>query len=928
MFLKGTSVLAMIMLSIAGVGSFSIAGPTVTITSPTDGAGFTSSALNITGHSSGSYGYWNQSSQADFMKGSGNDLVIGADGTVSLDRTDYDDFNDNSIDAARWQTSNVAGVSVWEKNGALEFSGTSNTGALYGGEGVAISTAFASSKITAYLASLSGTGSGYITRIGFYQDDDNMAEFFIKHEGSQYIKTEIDVSKCEDGLWYFKYLGTLTAGPHSIGLEYINGSVTAFLDGVNIGNTTVALANARCRIETSARSNGDPVTAVWDDVVLGYPRMANYTSEVFDSESTDPVLTSVGWTAKTPAGTAVSFEVRSSQDGDMAGSTPWTAVANGGVSGLPAVRQYIQYRSQLSSSDGTQTPSFKDFSLKFHKPVSRVDVSIDNKATWLPANGTESWYILLVLPEGTTQIWVRAKDVAGASAVTSVRVSLDSTPPTGSIVINDNASFTVERLVKLGLNATDRSGVSSMMVGEEPTFAQAAWKDFAGNIDFTLSDGDGPKTVYVKYKDFHGLESNVYNATIILDTLPPVGGVIIEKGAEYTRNSTVTLELEASDPIGVRSMIVGTTAEFQDAHWAKYKTETTVDLAPGNGERAVYVKFRDSGGHESSVYSDTILLDQQPPAVTVVIEGGAAYTRNANVTATLTPSENFKVASMRAGVVDAANLSLLPWVAFQASINLTLPPGDGAKTVSACLQDMAGNIGAAGSATTILDTLAPATAVGALPAISTNATIPVSWSGSDQASGVQWYDVQYRTQNGTWTDWLAHTSLTSGVFKGADLETYSFRARAQDRAGNLEEFPADAGNAILVKLQEPVVTCISPQQDSTVSGIITVNGTCRVLAGGRNVTRVEVRVDNGTWQSVDGLLTWSTKLDSRKFADGKHTLQLRTFDGSHYSKTDEVAFTIKNARPKGSAGADGTLILLSALGICIIVTLWRKREIG
>ena len=926
MLAKRFSFLAVTMLLVSGVGFFTTAEPAVTITSPANGSEFTTNELNVTGKSLGSDGYWNQSSQADFVNGTGKDLAIGTDGTVCLNYTTYDNFDDNSIDTNKWQTSSLEGVSVSEKNGALHIDGTSQSSSVGGAEGMVFSKAYASTNISADLTGLSGSGNGYITRIGFYQDSGNLAELHIRHMGDPYASTDLSIFWFDQGSGSIQTFAHLGPGAHTVGVEYIDGTVSAFYDGVDIGSEPVVLSNYVCQIAACAISYGDTVSAVWDNVKIGYALSANYTSAVFDTGCTDPALESVNWTAATPSGTGVNVEVRSSAKKDMSSSTAWTAVGNGDGSSLPTVKRYIQYMAQLSSSDGFKTPALEYISVKFYKPVARVDVSIDNKMTWLAANGTADWYIVLALPEDSTQIWVKATDEVGMINVTSVRVVVDTTPPTGSIMINDNAPFTLVRDVGLGLNASDRYGVVSMMVSEDPDFTQASWEDFAENADLTLSSGDGPKTIYVKFKDSHGLESEVYNATIILDTLPPAGSVLIDGGATYTRNSTVVLAIEASDLNGVQSMMIGTTTDLQGAQWRDYESTATFPLAPGSGHRTVFIKFRDGGGHVSQVYSDDIMMDQQAPTVAVVIDGGAAYTRYTNATATLAAVEDYEVEGMQAGPVDSNGLTLLPWEAFRASINLTLPPNDGTKTVSARLQDAAGNIGAASSATIILDTTAPKTTVGALPASTTKAAIPVSWSASDSGSGVLSYDVQYKTRNGTWTDWLLRTSLTGAVFTGADLETYSFRARAQDMAGNLEEYPANVNNAVSVILPEPVVSCISPKQDAKVSGVIIVNGTCQIIAGGRNVTQVEIRVDNGTWQKTDGLLSWRTQVDTLSYPDGQHTIQVRTFDGKNYSKPVQVTFTVKNAKAKGASGADGALILLCALGAAVIMSVWKKRN--
>jgi len=89
----------------------------------------------------------------------------------------------------------------------------------------------------------------------------------------------------------------------------------------------------------------------------------------------------------------------------------------------------------------------------------------------------------------------------------------------------------------------------------------------------------------------------------------------------------------------------------------------------------------------------------------------------------------------------------------------------------------------------------PSSAVNALPAVTTDTTFPVSWSGSDARSGLRWYDIQFRDgARGEWVTWMAQTTLTSALFRGQPGHTYYFRCRAMDEVGNWEAYPAGDGD--------------------------------------------------------------------------------------------------------------------------------------
>jgi hypothetical protein len=84
------------------------------------------------------------------------------------------------------------------------------------------------------------------------------------------------------------------------------------------------------------------------------------------------------------------------------------------------------------------------------------------------------------------------------------------------------------------------------------------------------------------------------------------------------------------------------------------------------------------------------------------------------------------------------------------------------------------------------DEVAPAVRVNPLP----DYVVPdftVSWTGDDHdGSGIVSYDVQYRVDGGEWFDWLTDVPHESSEFTGGENgRMYEFRARGEDRAGNV-----------------------------------------------------------------------------------------------------------------------------------------------
>ncbi len=119
---------------------------------------------------------------------------------------------------------------------------------------------------------------------------------------------------------------------------------------------------------------------------------------------------------------------------------------------------------------------------------------------------------------------------------------------------------------------------------------------------------------------------------------------------------------------------------------------------------------------------------------------------------------------------------------------------DGIIFISAMVSDHAGNgslIWDPDWTILLFERTVPTSNIGAVPAQS-SFQFNVNWTGTDNWSGIDNYDIQVSTNNGAWTDWLTSTTATTALFIGSENNTYAFRSRARDRAGNVEVWPAVA----------------------------------------------------------------------------------------------------------------------------------------
>jgi hypothetical protein len=439
----------------------------------------------------------------------------------------------------------------------------------------------------------------------------------------------------------------------------------------------------------------------------------------------------------------------------------------------------------LSATDGTSGVNQMQFS--------------NNGTTWSTLEGystSKAWD--LTAGDGTKTVYVRFTDTAGnTSGSFTDTILLDTTAPSGTIIINGGAAYANSLSAILTLSASDAgSGVNQMQFSNDGS-TWSTLEGYSTSKTWNLIGGDGSKTVYVRYRDNAGNTSGNFTDSITLDMTPPTGSVIINAGADYTTSASVNLTLSANDTGSGLDVMRFSNDTATWSMWEAYGTNKVWTLSGSDGTKTVYVQFRDVIGNVSTNYTDTIVLDTTAPSGTIVINAGAAFTNSTSVNLTLSATDTGTGVSQMQFSNDGSSWS--GWESYATSKSWSIIGGDGSKVVYVQYRDAAGIASGSFTDSITLDTVLP-TSSASSPAQSVNLSFTVSWSGSDNASGIAGYDVQYRIgAGGTWTDWM-HTSAPSAVFGATSPvvvvrgETYYFRVRAYDGAGNVESYPGGDGD--------------------------------------------------------------------------------------------------------------------------------------
>jgi hypothetical protein len=227
---------------------------------------------------------------------------------------------------------------------------------------------------------------------------------------------------------------------------------------------------------------------------------------------------------------------------------------------------------------------------------------------WEPYNPAKAWVFVSQPANGRVGVYAEFKDALGNSSWASDQIILDTLAPGGSILINNNAIFTNTASVILDLECYDYQSGCSVMRFSNDNITWSNWEPFNTTKAWTLSGGDGNKTVYVQYKDNVSYTSAIIPDTIMFETVPPAGTISINSGESSTNSTFATLTLSCNDPASGCSEMRFSNDGSTWSLWEPFATSKAWALSSGNGTKRVYIQFKDTAGNMST-FSDTIVLE-------------------------------------------------------------------------------------------------------------------------------------------------------------------------------------------------------------------------------------------------------------------------------------------------------------------------------
>jgi|GEM_PF-3791189 len=390
-----------------------------------------------------------------------------------------------------------------------------------------------------------------------------------------------------------------------------------------------------------------------------------------------------------------------------------------------------------------------------------------------------------VTDEGSYTVVVT--DVVGNT--TTLSFEIDLTAPNGTITINNGNPWSNNVNVSLTLSGLS-SDTREIQISNNPASFDdhSGWLPISATVAWSLAPGDGVKTVYARFKDQAGNISAIVSDSITLLTTAPTGTVKINIGAEWSTGTSVQLSFEDLSDHIAEFQVSNLNGDWSAVGWKGIQPTDNWNLTAGDGDKTVYVRFKDEAGNIGSAVSASIKLDTTAPTGTISINDGEQWTNSLDVTLTLTMDDGIEGSGASKMRFSNDGTSWSGWEPAASRANWALLAGDGDKTVFVQFKDAAGNIGTGNIQAAIkLDQTKPTGGIQINNGAQSTQTraVALTLSSSDGiGSGV--VEMRFSEDGVVWSVWESFSGTKNWNLTGGS-GTKNVHAEFRDAAGNISD---------------------------------------------------------------------------------------------------------------------------------------------
>jgi len=90
----------------------------------------------------------------------------------------------------------------------------------------------------------------------------------------------------------------------------------------------------------------------------------------------------------------------------------------------------------------------------------------------------------------------------------------------------------------------------------------------------------------------------------------------------------------------------------------------------------------------------------------------------------------------------------------------------------------------------------------------------------------------------------------------------------------------------------PEVFIHQPADNSVVNGVVLIKG--NATSSNNDISKVQIRINQGIWETLDGTTSWSYNWDTTNIEDGTYLIEVRCFDMVLYSNITKITVEVQN----------------------------------
>lgn len=270
-------------------------------------------------------------------------------------------------------------------------------------------------------------------------------------------------------------------------------------------------------------------------------------------------------------------------------------------------------------------------------------------------------------------------------------IQYNSTDCAGNVEQTRTENITIEKPIKINNDAIyTNSPTTTLMLSAERVMPDVInmsfsndnatwteWEPYDDRKAWSLSDGEGLKTVYAIFSNRTSDVSQAYFDTITLVTTPPnttvsLSGTMGSNGW-YISNVQVEFQVNSTAPLNE------TRYRLDNGTWEKYDQPINITT---DGQIFVEFNSTDKAGNVEETKNITVKVDKTPPAITIVSPEPKRYAFKESITV------SFQASDPTSGLVNV-NATLDDVAVENGSVRSDLPLGE--HTLSVMAVDLAGN---------------------------------------------------------------------------------------------------------------------------------------------------------------------------------------------------------------------------------------------